>query len=67
MRMARKAIIWIFLNKRAHLYLISDIGGVLVVDSKKKSKNRTKAWGPNMPEFGKSLFKPYRMLFETPI
>lgn len=36
MRMARKAIIFIFLNKRAHLYFISDIGGVLVVDSKKK-------------------------------
>jgi hypothetical protein len=32
MRMARKAIIFIFLNKRAHLYFISDIGGVLVVD-----------------------------------
>jgi len=37
MRMARKAIIFIFLNKRAHLYFISYIGGVLVVDEKKRS------------------------------
>jgi hypothetical protein len=36
MRMARKAIVLIFLNKRAHLYFIYDIGWV--VDKKRSAE-----------------------------